>query len=433
MSLKIKRRAFLKSAISAGLLLSHNKPVKGRENNETIRWGIIGAGNRGTRFLRDMLKMDGVEFSAICDINVESLNKALEIVKQSRNYKPDGYTRGPYDYRRLLERDDIDAILIETPKRWHARMSIDALNTDKHVLTDVPGAYTIKECRDLVEAKERSGKVYMLAENCCYYRQCLAVLNMVNKGILGETTYAECGYIHEIRSLMFKPDGSLTWRGEIERDIVGNIYPTHGLGPVAQWLGINRGDRFESLISLCTNHGSLKNYAIEKLGSEHPSAKINFAARDMTMTLIKTAKGKIIDLQFDQASLRPHPTTTHFYLQGTKGAFKDEDKEQKIYLDGRSKPNTWEPLSEYLQEYDSPIWQKWEEKSRDSGHGGVDMFAVFHFMDAIRTGNPAFIDVYDSAAWSAIIPLSAKSIAEGGSVQKIPDFTKGLWKNRKML
>ena len=138
-------------------------------------------------------------------------------------------------------------------------------------------------------------------------------------------------------------------------------------------------------------------------------------------------------MQFDQASLRPHPTTTHFYLQGTKGAFKDEDKEQKIYLDGRSKPNTWEPLSEYLQEYDSPIWQKWEEKSRDSGHGGVDMFAVFHFMDAIRTGNPAFIDVYDSAAWSAIIPLSAKSIAEGGSVQKIPDFTKGLWKNRKML
>jgi len=429
----MNRRKFIQSAASVGFLLNLNKPTKASNSGKTIRWGFIGVGGRGTKFLKDMLKIDGLEFPAICDINVDRLNQAIDIVKKSKNYTPEGYSGNPYDYRRLLQRDDIDAVLIETPKRWHARMSIDGLNADKHVLTDVPGAYTIKECWDLVEAKERSGKVYMLAENCCYYQQCLAILNMVGNGIFGDTTYAECGYIHEIRQLMFKPDGSLTWRGEIERDLVGNIYPTHGIGPVAQWLGINRGDRFESLVSMCTSHGSLKEYAVEKFGGDHPSSKINYAARDMTMTLLKTAKGKIINLQFDQVSFRPHPTTTHFYLQGTKGAFKDEDREQKIYIDGRSKANTWEPLSKYIQEYDSPIWQRWKEQSAGSGHGGVDMFAVYHFLESVRTGKPAFIDVYDSAAWSAIIPLSAKSIDEGGAVQKIPDFTKGMWKNRNPL
>jgi len=229
---------------------------------------------------------------------------------------------------------------------------------------------------------------------------------------------------------MLTKEGEFTWRSDIARDLTGSLYSTHGLGPVAQWLEINRGDRMESLVALASPQASLKYYAAKNFGADHPAARLDYAMRDMVYTLIKTAKGKVIDLQFDETSSRPHPSTTHFYLQGLKAAYKDEDAVEKIWIEGKSEKFEWEPLVKYEQEFDHPLWNRWKNQAIGSGHKGADYFEIAHFMDALRAGKDVPIDVYDCAAWCSIIPLSAKSLLEGGTVQEIPDFTKGMWKQR---
>lgn len=427
----MNRRDFIKSAAVAGVLINMNNVSSGSQSQRVIRWGIIGVGSRGYALLRTLATMEGAEVTAICDINEENLNRALANMAKQGIKKPVCYTKGPYDYRNMLERDDIDAVLVATPILVHASMAADALNAHKHIISEVPGAFTVDDCWALVEASEKNNAIYMLAENACYFQNNLMIMNMVNLGVFGETTYAECGYIHYFTpDRMANPDGSFTWRGELKKDYFGNVYPTHGLGPVAQWLGINRGDRFESLISMDTGNAAMMDKAVRAFGADDPRAKIKYASKDMTYTLIRTAKGKVIDLQYDSCSLRPHPDTVHYYLQGLKAAYKDEDLETKIYIEERSEKFAWEPLTKYEEEFDAPIWNRWKVQAQGSGHRGADYFEFAHFMDTIRTGKESPIDAYDSAAWSVIAPLSAQSIREGSTVQEIPDFTRGKWKRR---
>lgn len=423
---RLSRHQFLRLGMAAGVVAGLRNSGLANGDSGPTRLGFIGVGGRGTYLLRLALGLKEVEVPAICDINEAHLHRAQDIVQQARGNKPHGYSTGPKDYRRLLDRNDVDAVVIATPMQLHAEMSVDSVRAGKHTFSEVAAACTLDECWALVEAVEQTGRLYMLGENCCYYRSNMMILNMVKEGVFGDITYAECGYVHDCRAIKFKPDGTLTWRGELSRDNIGNLYPTHSLGPVAQWMGINRGDRLVSLVAMTTRQASIERYAATHFGKESPAAKVRFAVGDSTSTLIQTANGAVIDLRYDTASARPHPTTTYYALQGLKASY--ESRGDNIWIEGASKRLAWEPLSNYAKKYDDPKWKTWEEEAKKTGHGGADFFVIRDFIGAIRAGRPSPVDVYDAATWSSVMPLSGKSIRGGGKPVEIPDFTRGKWR-----
>jgi predicted dehydrogenase len=427
----LKRRDLL--ALSAANLaaqtpLAGDRPAK---SMDVVRFGIIGAGTRGIGLMRNALAVRNTAVTAVCDLAQERVSQAIDVVATMRGVKPAGYSNGPKDYRNLLGRGDVDAVLIVTGNEDHAYMAVDALRAGKHVLSEVPAATTIEECRQLVRTAEETGCRYMLAENYTYFRTNKAVLNMVGKGLLGETTYAECGYIHDTRPLQFTKDGKPNWRSERAK-LPGNRYPTHGVGTVAQWFGINRGDRFVSLVSMASPAKALNHHLRARFGPESPQATTQFAA-DTVVTLLKTAQGRLVELRNDHYSPKPHPGISYHNLLGTKGTYKDEEAEQRIWLEGRSPKYEWEPFSKYAKEFDHPLWAKWADEALKTRHRGGDYIQLTDFVQALRSGSPTTIDVYDAAAWCAIIELSANSVTQGGKPQEFPDFTRGQWPHRKPL
>ena len=429
MDKKCDRREFIQMGIAAGVAAKTSGLASAA--SKPVRLAVIGVGGRGTTLLRQTLKRPGIDIPALCDIDQDHLDRAIRIVEEAGRKRPVGFSDGEFDYRNLLKRDDVDAVLIGTPMQWHARMAVDALRAQKHVLSEVSAAVTLEECWDIVRAAEETDKIYMLSENCCYYRSNMMVLNMVQQGLFGDLTYAECGYVHDCRYINFRPDGSLTWRGELARDYIGNLYPTHSLGPIAKFLGINRGDRLVSLVAFTSRQAAIEYYAKQKFGKDHPVVRLKFAVGDNTTTLIRTANGVMIDLRYDTASPRPVLSTTYFGLQGTTASYDDRDNVQRIWIEGRSEGNTWDSLEKYKDEFDHPLWRTWHEEAEKTGHSGGDFFVIQQFIGAIRTGRPSPIDAYDAAAWSSITALSARSIRDGGKPQEIPDFTRGAWETRK--
>jgi len=428
MQKQLNRRAFLQAGAAIGLVAPIVAAGGGEPGGRAIRLGIIGVGGRGTYLMTVALGFEGVEVSAVCDIDASRVERAAGIVAKSRGRRPAGYSSGPLDYRRLLLREDVDAVLIATPLLLHAAMSVDALRARKHVLSEVAAAATMDDCWALVRAAEESPCLYMMAENCCYYRRNLMALEMVRKGLFGDLTYAECGYVHDCRAYVFNPDGSLTWRGEMARDMIGNLYPTHALGPVARWLGIHRGDRLVSLSASSSPPKGMDHYVAQKFPAGHPARMIQFAVGDTTTTLLRTARGAVIDLRYDTHSARPHPSTTYFTLQGTTASYKDDGVASQAWVEGRSRSYAWAPIEDLAADCEHPLWKQAGEQAAKTGHGGADYFVIAEFLDAIRTGRRSPVDAYDAAAWSCIIPLSAASLRAGGAPQEIPDFTRGAWK-----
>lgn len=423
MSTPINRREFLAAGAGAAATLLASPARAGA--NDRIRCGFIGVGARGTSLLQLALNIKDVDFVAVCDIVDTHVKRAQEIVAKARGSRPDGYgEKGPTDYRRMLERKDLDAVLIATPIDDHAPMAIDALRAGKAVLSEVAAATTMPDCLALVRAVEETRRFYMMAENVCYYRDLMMILNMVRQGLFGDGfTFAECGYVHDCRTLIFNADGTLTWRGErMCRSGLGNRYPTHAIGPVAQWMGINRTDRFVSLVSMSTRPAGARQHAIRQFGPDSPQAKIAFAGGDSNTTLIRTAKGAVIDCRYDIASPRPHKLTTYHTLQGEKASYQSATNE--IWIDGKTKEYAWEPLDRYAKEYDHPYWQKWGKDAEKTGHGGADFFVIQEFFDALRAGKKPPIDVYDAVAWSCLIPLSAESLKKGSAPVEIPNFRR---------
>ncbi len=426
----MERRDFLK-VTGAAAVAALSQPSSAQQSVKPMRLGVIGVGSRGTYLLNLALGFEGVEVPAICDINQSHLDRAIGIVEKAKGKRPAGFSAGPYDYRLLLQRDDVDAVLIATPMQWHGVMSVDALRAKKHVLSEVAAAMTMDECWALVRAAEETGYVYMLAENVCYYRQNLMILRMVQEGLFGDLTYAECGYVHDCRALFFNADGTLTWRGEKSRDYIGNLYPTHALGPVCQWLGIHRGDRLVSLTAQSSPQKGISRYVAKRFAPDTVAAKTKFAVGDTTTCLIRTAKGALIDLRFDIYSARPHRSTTYFSLQGTTASYEDREGRQEIWIEGKSKGYAWEPAANYAEAYEHPLWKRSSEQAQKTGHSGGDYFVIAEFLDTLRSGRPSPIDAYDAAAWSCIVPLSARSILFHSAPQEIPDFTRGQWEKRK--
>ncbi len=421
----ITRRGFC-TVTGASLVLGTRALGQAKGAAKTVRVAFIGVGGRGTGLLKVLLKVPGTSVSAICDIDQAHLDRAVQIVRRVKGNTPDGFSKDEYDYRRMLQRDDFDAVLIATPAPWHARMAVDAMAAGKHVGSEVPGAYTLEECWSLVKTKEKTGKRYMLLENYCYARQRMMVLDMVHAGVFGKTYYAECSYIHDCSALRFKPDGSLTWRGEVKVDRFGNLYPTHSLGPVSKWMGINRGDRMVSLVSAMSKPAALHAYAARRFGEESAPAKVDFKCGDMSVTLITTAEGRLITVYYDSDS--PRPASIFYLIQGTKGVY---DSRSGIYIEGKSPSHRWEPTSNYAKQYEHDYWRARGASAQKTGHGGGDYFVISDFVEMARQDHEPLVDVYDSATWSAVMPLSRQSIEKGNVSVEVPDFTGGKWKQAR--
>jgi predicted dehydrogenase len=399
--------------------------------SKDIRVAVLGVGSRGTAMMRHSLGLPGIRITAVCDISEERATQAQNIVEKATGERPAPYTRGPQDYRRMFERDDVDVVLIMTYQDQHAAQAIHAMEAGKHVGSETPSAYTIEECWALVEAKEKTGRRYMLLENYPYSRTRMMVLSMAHRGVMGDITYGESSYIHDTRNLAYEKDGSLSWRGRIARQHRGDVYPTHALGPVSLWMGIHRGDRLSTMVSMDTGSRNLEAYARGRFGSSHPAGQPGFfQKRDTTITLIRSANEKLIVLRYDSASNRPAGGWEQ--LQGTRGAYDGSPGAELLYLEGRSPAGRWEPVAKYLAEFDHPYWQSEAAKAESSGHGGGDYFVLREFYRAIAEDREPPIDVYDGAAWSAVLPLSGQSIREANKTLAIPDFTRGQWKQRTL-
>jgi hypothetical protein len=431
----MKRRDFIKT-IGAGAFLgvvprtSTDLLFAANNASKPIRLGFIGVGGRGTGYLKAALNYPEVEIAAICDIDKNNLDRAIKIVKAVRGNEPQGYSKDEFDYKNMLKRDDFDAVFIAASIKWHGVMSIDAMNAGKHVGCEVPACKTLDECRLLVEAKEHNNVRYILFENYVYFRNNMAVLNMVKSGLFGDSYYGECGYIHEYKAGMYNSDGSINWRGELVTTDYGNHYPTHSGGPVFKWLGINDGDRLEKLTCYSTmpNRTSPLFYA-ERFGRQKAS-QMKWTLGEMTTCLIKTALGKVIKMDLDTQSNRPH--SFYYLLQGTKGIYDNrfgislkDDSQQVGHLTFK-----WESADSLVQQYDHPLWKQYGEESQNSGHGGGDFFCLRDFINMLRYDREPWIDVYDAASWSAIYESSQKSLDGQNATIEICDFTGGKWKDK---
>lgn len=427
------RRDVLKTGLLAGAALA----APGAEA-KPLRAGVVGVGGRGTTLMRVLLDL-GVEVPAVCDINEANLTRAQKIVEGKGRPRPEGYSRGETDFRRMCDRNDLDFVLNATPWEWHVPVSVAAMKAGKHAATEVPAAVTVEECWELVETSEATGKQCALLENDCYYRHNLAVLNMFRGGLLGEPLFAEGGYCHDLRTVQYNtvPHGE-PWRlaHSIKRN--GNQYPTHPLGPIAWWMDINRGDRMDFLVSASTKSVAMQEFAAKTFGASDSRAKTKFAQGDVNTTLIRTEQGRLISLYFDTST--PRVKEINMRAQGSKGVYSFQLN--RIFVEGRSNRNEgdnwlhnpqWESTEQYDREFEHRLWKTQGEKAKTSGHGGGDYMVIYRLVKCLREGRPVDIDVYDAAAWSVISPLSEQSVAQRNRSMDIPDFTRGKWKTRPPL
>ncbi len=397
---------------------------------DTVRIGFVGLGNRGPGAVNRMSKIDGVNIKALCDIRPDKVNAVKKSLEGS-GHNPEVYTGKEEEWKRMCDRPDIDLIYIATPWSLHAPMALYAMSQGKHVCIEVPAAKTIDECWQLVEASERLRKHCIILENCCYDFFELLTLNMARQGLLGEIIHGEGAYNHDLLKQNFEKEQYYDmWRLK-ENFRNGNLYPTHGLGPVAQVLDINRGDRMDYLVATSTNDFSMGAMAKELAAKD--SFYKDFATKTyrgtMNVTTIRTEKGKTIMLQHDVSS--PNIYSRIFKISGTKGSvIKYPDPSRIAFGDER-----WindEEFKKIEEQYQAPIVKRVGELAKQvGGHGGMDFLMDWRTIDCLRNGLPVDMDVYDAALWSAIAPLSEQSVANRSQSVDIPDFTGGSWKTNK--
>ena len=421
---KIARRAFIEAGLVGGAAtLLGPRAIAADKPLGTVRLGVIGVGGRGTGLLETALALPGVEVRAVCDVVASSAEQAQRIVKAKTGRQPEAYVKDEFAWRGLLGRDDLDAVVIATPWEWHAQMAVGAMRAGKCPGVEVPAAITLPECWQLVRTSEQTGKPCMMLENVCYFPNVMAISRMIQEGLFGDLLDCEAGYQHDCRGLMFDARGQLSWRGRHAADKNGNLYPTHPIGPVAQWMNINRGDRFVQLVSMSTPAKGLREYAAKRFGREHAAARRSYAQGDVNTTLLKTANGLTVTLYFDMFTHRPYDLI--FRVQGVKGIY--QGTLDKICLEGSGGGSeNWQPSQPYLTEYAHPLWRALGEAALAAGgHGGADYVMMYDWLAAVRMRTQTPQDVYAAAAWSAIFPLSIASVAKGSQPVEFPDFTKG--------
>jgi len=431
----LNRREFFKRGACAGAILAtvgSFPPAKAQgKRMERIRVGFVGVGGRGTGHVRDLLAIPGVEVKAVCDIVPSKVENVQNMVQKAGQPRPAGYSRGDQDYKRMCAEAGLDLVYIATPWQLHTPVCVEAMRNGKHAAVEVPAATTLEECWELVETAEKTGLHCVMLENCCYDRVELMVLNMVRHGLLGELVHGECGYLHDLRALKFSNQGEGLWRLEHSLRRNADLYPTHGLGPVAQVMDINRGNQFDYLVSMASKSRSLNVFAAEKFGPDSPQAKLDVALGDVVSSLIRTRAGQSILVVHNTDS--PRPYSRKILVQGTKGLV-EKYPTPRIYIDGKGRTDTWEDLLQiYATEWEHPLWKALAEKAKGSGHGGMDYVMNYRFIQCLLRGEPTDMDVYDAAALSAVTELSERSIAARSKPIDFPDFTRGRWRSRQPL
>ncbi|MBE0713159.1 MAG: Gfo/Idh/MocA family oxidoreductase, partial [Candidatus Aminicenantes bacterium] len=319
-----------------------------------VRVGFVGVGGMGSAHVQNYLNIEGVEIKAICDVVPSKVERAQKWVVAAGQPKPAGYSKGPEDFRRMCETEELDLVMTATPWEWHVPVCLAAMKNGKHAATEVPAAMSLDDCWALVETAEKLKKHCQMMENCCYDRIELMTLNLVRKGLLGEVLHAEAGYLHDLRGVKFSNEGEGLWRRAWAQKLNGNLYPTHGLGPVAQCMNINRGDAFDYIVSMSSPVRGLHEYAVATFGAESPQAKERYVLGDVNTSLIKTKLGKTIILIHD--TNLPRPYTRINLVQGTKGlAHKWPDR---IYVEGKAaKPHQWDDFEKFAAEFEHPLWR----------------------------------------------------------------------------
>ena len=396
---------------------------------EILRLGVIGLGGRGKGLLNNvLLGMDDVIVTAVCDVYPDRIEDIKKLAKEKGRSEPDGTT----DYRVLLDRSDVDAVLIAAAWEYHCEIAVASLEKGKITALEVGGCYSVEDLWDLVRTQERTKTPFMFLENCCYDRSELLVTNMARKGVFGEIVQCSGSYCHDLREEVAGgiENRHYRLRNYLHRNCEN--YPTHELGPIAKILDINRGNAFVSLVSVATKAAGMKEYL-----KTHPKAgldpeKLNFKQGDIVDTIITCAGGETIRLKL-------HTTTPHYYdrefcVSGTKGFYNQTTN--SVWLDGASGEkwtgydNTrliFDNATKYEDEYLPEMWKKVTPEILDAGHGGMDYFILRDFVDCAKSGAQMPVDVYDAAAWMAVSRLSEQSIALGGAPVTFPDFTCGKW------
>ncbi len=398
---------------------------------DKVRIGFVGLGQRGPGAVERMSYIEGVEIVALCDQYADRVEKVQQILEKQKLPRAKTYAGSKEIWKEMFQNPDIDLIYITTPWSWHTPMAVYAMEHGKHAATEVPAAKTIDECWQLVETSERTRKHFMMLENCCYDFFELLTLNMARQGFFGEIVHGEGAYIHNLRTNNFDKNGySEMWRLKENMQRNGNLYPTHGLGPICQVMNINRGDQMDYLTSMSSVDFQMSRIADDLAATD--SFFEEFAGKkyrgNMNTTIVRTHKERTIMIQHDVTSTRPY-SRIHL-VSGTLGVASKWPLPSRI-----STSHEWMKDDEMklLEEKYTPeiVKHLGEMAKKIGGHGGMDFMMDWRLIDCLRNGLPLDQDVYDAALWSAIAPLSEKSVANRSNSIDVPDFTRGNWKTNK--
>ncbi|OQA48793.1 MAG: Alpha-N-acetylgalactosaminidase [Firmicutes bacterium ADurb.Bin300] len=395
-----------------------------------IKVGFIGISGRGSGMLGLLLQIEGVKVPAVCDLVPERAQRGIDIVESAPecNYPVHSYL----DYKELLEREKLDAVVICTTWISHLKIAIDAMRKGLYAAVEVGGAASVDECWQLVRTAQQKDTHCMLLENCCYDRNEMALFNMIKKGMFGELVHMEGGYRHDLRDEIVLGRENIHGRlyNFINRN--GELYPTHQLGPIAKALNINRGNRFLTVNAVASKSRGLKQWIKDNKGEEYDLFNTDFACGDVVTTLIKCAHGETIQLNHDCCV--PRPYSRDYMIQGTRGTYMEtfEGESGVIYLEGLAqKKHRWDDFKPWREEYEHPLWKEYTTEGVKAGHGGMDYLVLSAFVESVKLRQVTPIDTYDTAAWMVVTCLSEQSAAMGGAPVPVPDFTDGYWIDRE--
>jgi predicted dehydrogenase len=425
---KMSRRKFVEisSAAGIGVALSGKAYSEKPAPNRSVRVGIVGTGNRGKSLLRNLINLQAVEIPALCDIDPEHLQQTQEILLKAGRKKAEAYGKDELHFKEMMERDDLDAVIIATYWEWHTPMAVYAMKTGKYAAVEVPAAYTLDECWQLVNTYEETKIPCMMLENWSFRRDNLAVLNMIRLGMFGEIVHCHCAHSHDcIDHWFFDPQTGLDrWPAKYLLNHNRDQYPTHQLGPVFSWMNIGCGDYYDYLTSTATDSRAINDYFIRRFGKDHPNAGRTYAQGDIVSTVVRTKKGKSIVINYDMQL--PRPYDNRWMIQGTRGIY-NEQRNAVYLLDRSPEYHQWEPFTPYQDQYE----HKWWQQEVQGDHGGTDYIELRQFVEAVRNKTQTPIDVYDTVLMSVSGPLSEQSIAMNSVPVKVPDFTRGKWQTKK--
>ena len=399
---------------------------------DTVRVGVIGLGMRGPGAVQVYSNIPGAQVVALSDLIPERAERQQKWLKEKG--KPDAalYAGSQDAWKKLCESDKVNLVHVTTPWLLHTPMALYAMKCGKHVVTEVPAAVTLEQCWELVETCEKTRRHCMMLENCCYGESEMFALMLCRKGVLGELVHGEGAYLHDLRDLKFSAQGYQDmWRLKYSKAHTGNPYPMHGMGPICQYMDINRGDRFEYLTSVSSGQFGLTQFAIDKFGKNSPEAKETYKLGDMNTTVIRTYRGRTIMVQHNTTSPRPYSRINT--ISGTKGILSDYPL--RVALEPKAHEWLSDPELDALKaKYIHPLWDKNGDAAKKSGgHGGMDYLLLLRLCHCLQNGLPLDISVYDTALWSSVVELSERSVLKRGASVDVPDFTRGGWKTAEPL